>query len=391
MQSFFTRMAWFRMEQYILRHSSKRIAISGAYGRTLIVQMACDAMRKHRHVRMGYPVQEEVDIPLGILGSSHEKSYRGLVNFLVGSKEHEIHEREPDTIITELPILKPGFEPSASKKILPNILVLHHIASQRLDLFQNVENIEHEYEEVIKNLGKDAVLVVNADDERAMRIAKLSHLKIVSYGRALSSTIHIGRAVRGEAGQGIFIVLDVDGKQHETFMPNIFAKEHVSALASAVACAHVRGIAVEDALQGIKHTKLSMSALRMQETKRGAIIVSEYVECPEQMIESLKSFTSLPHTGRKIAVLKSIESLGAQTVQFHEQIGLEAAQSALLIISISDGMRSAQRSIDALGKKIDTHWFDTEEQAITWLIPHIKKDDMIYTNTDLVAEMDKLQ
>ena len=363
MQTLFNRIAWFRMEHYLLRHKSSRIVVMGTYGRTLAANMAYNAMRQHRHVRLGYAVQDISDIPLGVLGRDHETNHQNIITFLTGVWQRELHEQEPDTIVVELPLLQPGFIPYATSRILPNVVAMHHIA-----------NFEEEYRDAIKYLARDVVIVANADDQAVMNVVREADLKIITYGRSKDADIRIARTVRGDAQMGIFITMHAHGVDHELFLPNLFAKEHVSAFACAIACAYAIKIPIPEAMRGIQHMTLPQGALRKREGERGEVIISEYVECVDQMLESLKSFQALPHVGRKVAILQDISSIGAQD---YERIGKQAMQSAQLILCIGSGMRGVQDVIRKSGDKVDAHWFSTYDEAMTWLYPHITSSDLI--------------
>ncbi len=363
MQTLFNRIAWFRMEQYLLRHKSCRIAVAGTYGRTLVANMAYSAMRQHRHARLGYAVQDMSDIPLGVLGRDHETEHGNVITFLTGVWQKELHEKEPDTIIVELPVLQPGFIPYAASKILPNIVAMHHVA-----------NSQEEYRDALKYLARDVVIVANADDQAVMNIVRESGLKTITYGRSADADIKIARTVRGDTQTGIFITIHAHGADHELFLPNLFAKEHVSAFACAIACAYARKIPIPDAMRGIQRMALPKGALRMWEEKRGETILSEYIECTDQMLESLKSFQALPHAGRKIVMLQDIAPM---SVQDYERIGEQVINSATLIVFIGKAMRQVQDVVHRSGEKIDTHWFATHGEAVAWLRPHVTGGDMI--------------
>lgn len=328
-----------------------------------MAHMAYNAMRQHRHVRLGYAVEDVSDIPLGVLGRDHETEHGNIITFLTGVWQRELHEKEPDTIITELPVLQPGFIPYAASKILPNIVVMHHIVT-----------FEEEYRDALKYLARDVVIIANADDEVVMDVVRESDLKIITYGRSKDADIRIARTVRGDAQTGIFITIHAHGVDHELFLPNLFVKEHVSAFACALACAYATKIPIPEAMRGIQHMVLPEGALRKREGERGETIISEYVECVDQMLESMKSFQALPHAGRKIVMLQDIVPMGAQDC---ERIGEQLTKSATLIVFIGKAMRQVQDVVHRSGEKIDTHWFATRSEAVAWLSPHITGSDMI--------------
>lgn len=370
MQTLFSRIAWFRLEQYILRHKAQRIAVAGTYGRTLVANMVYAALRQHRHVRLGYPVRDMEDIPVGMVGRDHETDHQNIISFLTGAWRNELHEKEPNTIIAELPLLQSGFIPYAASRILPNIFVLHHIANQ-----------EEEYKEALQYLARDVVVIANADDETIRNMAQDSGLKTITYGRNHDADIRISRAVRGDAGTGIFVELGIAGKHYEAFMPDLFAREHVSALAGAIACAYAQRADVQEALRGIASMKLPSNCLHRREGLRGEVLISEDAECSQQIIESLKSLASLPHTGRRIAVLQS--NTFFLSGDESEKIAFQLAQAISLVLFVGDAMRDMQNIINAQKKNIDTHRFATLAEAMHWLAPHIKKDDLIYSSAHI--------
>lgn len=341
--------------------------VVGSYGRTLAMNMIYAALGTHRHVRMGYPVQDTADIPLGILGIDHERKHQNIISFLTGAWQHELHEREPDTIITEVPLLQPGFIPYAASRIIPHVFVLHHVAS-----------LEEEYQEALQYLGRDVVLIANADDEHVLRLTHESPLQTVTYGRSMSADVRIVRTVRGESSEGIFITIEMRGIEHEMFLPRVFAKEHVSAFACAIACAYAQKISIMDAMQGMQHMTMPEGALQKKVGEAGEVIVFERVECVAQMIESLKSFASLPHSGRKIIVVGDAEDSLSATSAEYDQLAQHAAQAASFVVFVGDGMREVRQVVNKQYSNVDTHHFATASEALSWLRGHVTERDMVY-------------
>lgn len=64
----------------------------------------------------------------------------------------------------------------------PDILVLTNLEFDHPDIFENLEQIESEVEVLINNLPGDGLLVYNADDPVATRLAYKTHVGAVSFG-----------------------------------------------------------------------------------------------------------------------------------------------------------------------------------------------------------------
>lgn len=379
MNSLAERIAWYRAEQYIARYRPYMIAIAGTYGCTMASQAMTLAVKNHRHVRQGYEAKTSLDIPESILGVEAHKREMGLMRFLAGSAMKELSEYEPDTIIAHVPLLKPHFARKVISRILPRMLVIPHIGSERIDLFGSREIVAHEYASLAGMLGQDGVLVLNADDEYAPAIRESVSCPIITYGTGKIADISLQRASRGEDGSGLFLEIAVDGTGYELFAPNIFAKQHIYGLLAGLAAAHGLGIHLKDAVAGLSHVQAARGVLQKRAGIRGAVLIDDTAAlCPERLASSLKTFASLPCQGRKIAVLGDMENLGSQTVQAHAQAAADAASAAQIIIFIGEHMRHAQKEVSKSEHAIDTHHFVASAEAAPWLAEHVREHDLIY-------------
>ncbi|MEK7500165.1 MAG: Mur ligase family protein [Patescibacteria group bacterium] len=391
MTSFAEKIAWYRAENYIAQYKPYGIAVAGTYGRYIASEAIFHALKSHRHVRKGDAVEHSIDIPDGILGAKKHSKHKGIMRFLMREKMKELTQFEPDTIITQLPLLRPTLAPWAVSRILPRMLVFTHIGLEHVDLFVSKETIAHEYLALANSLPKDAVVVLNMDDELLRTLIENINHSVITCGVHPKSDIRISRAVRNKDTNGLFLEIAVHGTQEEVFLPSLFAKQHVSAVAAAIATAHGMGVSVKDAIHGLRAIKPARGNLsRIPGINGSTIIDDSHDTCPEQLESSLKSFATLQGSGRKIIILGDMDNLASLGISCHEAVGTQASSIVSMIVFVGDMMRHGQDGALKSGNKVDTHHFETSSEAANWLPEYIREGDMVFVSGGKSMKMGKV-
>lgn len=391
MKSFPERIAWYRAEQYLLRYNPYVIAVAGTYGRTMALDAIRHAIQSHRHVRASVIARHTIDIPEGILGAKGHKEHRGILHMLVQSKMREITQFEPDTIVCDIPLFTPHAAPDALSRILPRMLVLTHVGLERVDLFVNKDMIAHEYLVLANTLQADGVVILNADDKELRGIQENIQRPVITYGVHPSADVRVARATRNEGGKGLFLEVVVHAVHYEVFLPHLFAKQHVSAIAAGIAAAHGMGIPVKDAIQGLGQISPQEGLLSRTQGVHNCLVIDDSNDtCPEQLESSLKTVATLTCSGRKIIVLGDMEGLGSYAIETHEEAGRQASAIAPIIVFVGDHMRRAQEAVLKSGNRIDTHHFWTSADAAKWVSEHVRENDVVFVSGGNHMEMKKI-
>ncbi len=376
------KIAWFRAEQYLARYKPYGIVVAGTYGREYVSHAIWNALRRRRHVRTGGSIEHTIDIPEGILGAKGHREHQGLMRLLVRSKLREVTQFEPDTVITQLPlVVTPHTAPWALERILPRMLVLTHMGLEHLDLFVNKGMIAHEYLRMANTLQRDAVVVMNIDDDALRAIGKDIDRPVITYGAHPTADVRVVRSVPAEKGKGLILEIALHRKRHELYLPHLFAQQHVSAVAAGIAAAHGLGISVEDATGSMRTMKPRRGFLSHAKGIHGSIVIDDsYSTCPEQLSSSLQTLDVLPCFGRKISVLGDMDHLAALAKENHAKVGVQVASIAPIAVFVGSMMRHAQDAALQSGNAIDTHHFTSSSEAATWLAENVRENDMIFVS-----------
>ncbi|OGY31027.1 MAG: hypothetical protein A3C02_02255 [Candidatus Andersenbacteria bacterium RIFCSPHIGHO2_02_FULL_45_11] len=372
MPSFSERVALFRIQQYLAKYRPYVVMVAGTYGRTLATQALYHAIARHRHARIGFGIEKKI----------------GLLRTLVGSKMREIAEIEPDTIMGEVPLVRPEYAPNIAGNILPRLLILSHIGAEHIDLFGSKDMVAHEYLAVANTLQADAAVVLNADEEHLLELREHINHPVITYGMHPDADIRLTRAKRM---QGIFAEFIVHNVRYEAHFPHLVSKQHVAGMLAGIAGAHAMGIDIQDAIAGLRNlTPPHGSFSTLPGIKSSRVIDDTADVCPEKLGSSLKSFSLFDPDSRKFIVLGDMDNLSQYAIKSHEELGKQAATVAPILIFVGDMMRHAQAAALKTGTKIDTHHFVTSADAAAWLPDHIRQNDVVYITGGKNMEMAKI-
>lgn len=365
MPSFSERIALFRIQQYLAKHRPYVALVVGTYGRTLAAQALLFAIGCHRHVRMVFEPKKE--------------------------ENSDLSEIEPDTVIHELALERPGHLPYIASRILPRLLVIPHIGTEHIDLFGSKDMIAHEYLEVAHTLATDAVVVLNADDEHVRGLKEHIAHPVITYGMHADADIRLTRATRHGQLRGIFLEFILHDVHYEAHFPHLISKQHVAGALAGLAGAHAIGINMKDAIAAMRALQPPRGSFSLMQGINGSSVIDDSADaCPEKLESSLKSFATLQSDIRKFVVLGDLENLSQYSIKAHEELGKQVSSVAPIIIFVGDMMRHAQAVALKTGIKVDTHHFKTSADAAAWLPDHIRQGDLIYISGGKSIQMENI-
>lgn len=112
---------------------------------------------------------------------------------------------------------------------------------------------------------------------------------------------------------------------------------------------------------------------------RGIKVIDDtYNASPASVKSGVDVLMQLDNPGRKIAVLGDILELGDVSRQCHYDTGLAIAEKRLdLIVTVGQEMKALAKAVIDSGEGIAVCSFDTNEEAIPWLLENVSDGDAI--------------
>jgi UDP-N-acetylmuramoyl-tripeptide--D-alanyl-D-alanine ligase len=215
----------------------------------------------------------------------------------------------------------------------PEIGIVTAVQSVHLSRIGTIEAVEQAKGELIEALPDDGVAILNADDERARRMASRTRARAVTYGFAADADVR-AEDVASRGADGMIFRLVAAGVDRRLAIPSLGRLAVHNALAAA-AVGLAAGIPADTIVAGLA---AGWSAPHRGELIRagGVTIVDDsYNASPGSVTAALELLSGMP--GRRIAVLGEMLELGTDQEAGHLRVGEAAADLADRLVVIGEG------------------------------------------------------
>ena len=153
----------------------------------------------------------------------------------------------------------------------------------------------------------------------------------------------------------------------------------------ALALSERYGIPLETAKQRLETSQIPSGRMNIQRGKI-TLINDAYNANPLSVAASLETLARL--SGRKVAILGHMRELGANSRQYHSQIGELAGKLANLVIAVGEhGDALAQAALD---NGADAVWYSSTDNAKARFLPDIKDGDVVLVKGSRFVQLEAL-
>ena len=255
---------------------------------------------------------------------------------VVGSENLDPTFRIPQTILASKPwhqklILEYGVEHPGDighylNLVRPKIAVVTVIAPTHIKYFRGIEGVFEEKVKLVKALGKDGHMVLNADDPFVVRMANETQAKVWWYGRKAKSGVKISHFSQNLKGSKFR--LHYNG-QKASVSTKIIGKHQLTSAYAAATVGIICNLTLKQIAKGLSGARPPEHRLNLIVTKNARIIDDTYNASPKAAIESVNTLLDLGKRQKKIAVFGEMKDLGKFSQEAHELVGLKIAKSKI--------------------------------------------------------------
>jgi UDP-N-acetylmuramoyl-tripeptide--D-alanyl-D-alanine ligase len=274
----------------------------------------------------------------------------------------------------------------------PDIAVITTIGLSHYEFFHDAAAIEEEKGKLAKAVSGNDVLIVNADNEVALRQSNKAQGKVLTYSIRNQADIMIAdikESLEGKYNTTFSVVTP-----HKQFdgQVNAIGSVHLSALAAAISVAEVLNIDTDSIKKGLIQYKPTPGRLNIiSGIKHTTIIDDSYNASPASMAEALALLARLPASS-KMAVLGDMLELGAQSDPAHERAGKTVAELSpdyLITIGASGKIiAEAARQNGMNSEKIIS--FDTSDEARKTVQDLLQPESLVLIKGSQGKRMEKI-
>lgn len=317
-----------RLERYVRKYFRKHrdvilIVVAGSVGKTSTKRALATILNMRYRVRMhAGNHNSDISAPLAILGVRHPDNIRSISAWLSVFRAARRRIREPsdvNIIIQELGTDSPGDVAHFGTYLRPNIALVTAVTPEHMEFFGTLDAVARE--ELSVTNYSDFVLI-NRDDIGAQYAAYLATADMSTYGTS-------------GVAENRFEIINYDpeiGYTGNVVSPlmsaplemkvQVVGEHSLRPIAGAIAAALKVGMAPDDIAQALRQIRPVAGRMNPLRGIDGTTIIDDtYNSSPaaaDAALRALYSFTDVP---QRIAVLGSMNELGADSQVEHEALG----------------------------------------------------------------------
>jgi len=317
-----------KVKKLLSIHDITIVAVTGSIGKTSTkhaIGQVLGATRKVRYSQDSY--NTDIGIPLSLFGLKVPAKLWNVGSWkkIFSAIDTEIANYGYDTVVLEMA----DDELTMMRKVLqiihPDISVITAVAPVHMLALKDMKTVVHNNWQIAASAK---TIVYNADNQALRK--KAFKTGTVGFGMSYG-TVRFGKISRSKSG---YLKAEIHvGKYKKVVQTHMLGRQNLYSLLAAATVAHELDIpfsAICFELTQVKSVAGRMNLLEGINTTR--IIDDSYNASPDAVVAALDTLAEFK--GRKIAVLGSMNELGAEAITEHQKVGAYAAKVVDMLVTV---------------------------------------------------------
>lgn len=375
------------------------IGITGNVGKTSAKEAVKTVLSVVRRVRSASKnFNNELGLPLVILSDVQKtgSAFFWLKIILVGFFQLVFKKKSyPEILLLEYGVDRPGDMKYLLDIARPQIAIVTAIGDipVHVEFFVGSEGIAKEKSKIISQLPSTGFAILNADDEKVLKMKDQTRAQIISFGFSKSADMRISSFEEYISGaeSGIRFKLSNGGRFVPVRIKNSLGKTQCYSSAAAACVGSIFGLNLVRIAETLASYEPPVGRLKLVPGLKQSLIIDDtYNASPSSMNEALDTLKRLK-ASRKIAVLGDMLELGQYTMEAHSKIGEKVPKIADILITV--GLRGKFIAEAALKNRMNRKFvfsFINLDEAGLALQRLIKKGDLILVKASQGVRLEKI-
>ena len=375
------------------------IGVTGNVGKTSTkeaIRVVLSSVRSIRSASKNF--NNELGLPLVILSDSQKTggAFFWLKIILAGFFQLVFKNRSyPEILLLEYGVDRPNDMKYLLDIARPQIAVVTAIGEipVHIEFFAGSESIAKEKSKIISQLPSTGFAILNADDEKVLKMKEQTRAQIISFGFSKNAQMRVSGFEEYISGNeaGIRFKLSNGGRFVPVVIKNALGKTQCYSSAAAACVGSIFGLNLVRIAENLASYEPPVGRLKLiKGVKQSFIIDDSYNASPNSMNEALETLKRLK-ASRKIAVLGDMLELGQYTMEAHSTIGEKVAKIADILITVGiRGKFIAEMALKKGMNKKNVLSFNRLDEAGLELQKIIKKGDLILVKASQGVRLEKI-
>ena len=269
----------------------------------------------------------------------------------------------------------------------PSIGVVTAVRGVHLSRAGSIEAIEAGKRELVEALPSEGWAILNADDERVMRMAGHTAARVRTYGFAADADVRATNVV-SLGTEGMRFTLHLDDDSYEVNTP-VLGRHGVHNALAAVAVADRAGMDIADIITGLARPLRMPHRSQLVAAGPWTVLDDSYNASPDAVLAALDLLSELP--GRHFAVLGEMLELGHNAAAEHRRVGQHAAAMVDQLVVVGAGARGiAEGAIERGLGPARVHQAADRDEAVSMLLDQLREGDSVLVKASRGAALDLL-
>ncbi len=381
------------------KYKPKIVAVTGNVGKTSTKDAIFSVMSGQFYTRKSQKsFNSEIGIPLTVLGMQNawNNPFMWIWNIITSFSLLLWKNHYPEWLVLEVGADRPGDIQSVSKWLHPDIVVITAFARVpvHVEFFRGREEVIREKKYLAEALKHDGVLIVNGDDDDAMRIrSEIKNTSIVYGTDKVSDVIASDTKICYEEKKPIGMTFKAGFGENSVpiIIKGSLGMQNIYSSLAALAVGMAQKINFVKAGEALLHHETPKGRMRIVPGIHDTIIIDDtYNASPKAVESALLALKDISYVKRKIAALGDMLELGKHSADEHYEIGKRVFGSADILITVGVRARKiAEGALDAGMAEDAIFQFDNAIEAGKFLKDFVKKGDITLLKGSQSMRMEK--
>lgn len=310
------------VKKYFKKHAEvKLVVVVGSVGKTSTKIAIGTVLNERYRIRLHEGNHNsEISAPLAILGVDYPDDIRSLSQWLTVFKAVRSRIQQPsdvDVIVQELGTDRIGQIPSFGKYLNPDIAVVTAVSVEHMEYFKTLDAVAAEELSAV-NFSKSAL--INRDDIPGEYAVDITNANINTYGTndVAEYRFETSDFTIKDGFKGLFTA--PEWEQSVETNVHVVGEHSIRAAVAAAAVGVKLGLSATEVDNGMRKIRAVHGRMNMLRGVNESIIIDDtYNSSPLAVESALRALYQL-NVPQKIAVLGSMNELGASSASAHEEL-----------------------------------------------------------------------